>query len=671
MISCQLLNCQDGVGVYVGMFFGMKGVGFDLWKVEKIVDCVLELVEYWQDGMCLVLLYCVVDFGMMVVVVVDYIVEMENFYNYCMLVELDIVKDVFCVQVKVGVLIILIKFVSYYMLCGVFLCEFVDCCCWIFDCVVDQGVEVIFWQQWEWFDVFWECSDVCIDGCDDLQQVICWCLFQLVQVFVCVDGVGVLVKGVLGFGYSGYYFWDIEIYVFFFFIYMLLCWVYNVFCVCVKMLLVVCCCVVQFNEVGVFFFWCIINGEEVLVYYVVGIVQYYINVDISFVLGKYVCVMGDEVFFCWEGVDIVIEMVWFWVMFGFWCGFCLVGEFGVGDGIEMFYIYGVIGLDEYMIVVNDNFYMNVMVCYNLCYVVKVVCEICESFLEDYVKFVECIGFGLGEVELWECVVEVMYILYSEVFGIYLQDLLFFECEVWDLVNILVDQCLLLLYFYLLVIYCFQVFKQVDVVLVLFLQGNYFIFEEKKVDFDYYDLLIMGDFMLLVVVQLIFVVEVGYQDFVQKYFEQLLFVDLYDLYYNVVDGVYVVFVGGVWMVLVCGFGGMCDYVGDFSFDLWFFVVWLFLLFLLQWQGFILQVMVIKDELWVQVCIGFFVFFSVWDIVYIVIVEDEVVVWFVDQGLLLFGCLMLCQLIEVWWEDGICMLVFVFVIIILILVIELID
>jgi hypothetical protein len=62
---------------------------------------------------------------------------------------------------------------------------------------------------------------------------------------------------------------------------------------------------------------------------------------------------------------------------------------------------------------------------------------------------------------------------------------------WDLDNTPPEQRPLLLHFHPLVIYRYQVLKQADVVLALYLQGNHFTDEEKLADFEYYDPLTTG------------------------------------------------------------------------------------------------------------------------------------------------------------------------------------
>ena len=116
------------------------------------------------------------------------------------------------------------------------------------------------------------------------------------------------------------------------------------------------------------------------------------------------------------------------------------------------------------------------------------------------------------------------------------------------------------------IYRFQVLKQADVVLALFLQGEEFTLEQKKADFDYYDPITTGDSTLSAVVQSIIAAEVGYHDLALRYFLAALFVDLDDRHDNTADGVHVASTGGVWSALVAGFGGFRDHgAGRWSID----------------------------------------------------------------------------------------------------------
>ncbi|MFD5213135.1 glycoside hydrolase family 65 protein [Microbacterium sp. NPDC058345] len=643
-ISCQLLNRQDGAGIYAGNPMGSSSkrkTGFDPRKAEKITARVLQPEEYWQDGLRSALSYRVSDSGMTVAVVADHIIETENDYSARTLIEPDIAKNVFRVQAKAGVPIRVTKIVSYHSSRGVPARELVDRCRRSLDRAAVEGVESQFRRQRLWLADFWDRSDVRITGRDDLQQATRWCLFQLAQAAARADGVGVPAKGLSGSGYSGHYFWDTEIYVLPFLTYTSPQWAKNALRARVLMLPAARRRAAQLNEAGALFPWRTINGEEASAYYAAGTAQYHINADVSFALGKYVRATRDVDFLCREGADIAVETARLWATLGFWRG---------TNGDSTFHIHGVTGPDEYTTVVNDNLFTNVMARYNLRFAARIVHEMQRDAPEAYAALVDRTGLDAGEADAWARAAEAMHIPFSEGLGIHPQDAMFLEREVWDLEGTPREQRPLLLHFHPLVIYRFQVLKQADVVLALFLQGDLFTAEQKLADFDYYDPLTTGDSTLSAVVQSIMAAEVGYQDLAQEYFEQAIFVDLGDLHHNASDGVHVASAGGVWTALVSGFGGMRDHDGELSFDPRLPRDWPELSYPLQWQGSSLLVTVTRDALRVEVRSGAPVAFTVRGATHIAEVGDPAVVPLANQGPVRPGRPTLRQFADARRDDG---------------------
>lgn len=624
-ISCQLVNRQDGEDVYGGTPTpgGKLKAGFDPRRAERIADRVLLPQEYWQDGLRSALSYRVNSSGMTLAVVADHIIETDNEFSARTLVEPDIAKNVFRVQAKAGVPVTVTKLVSYHTSRGVPTRELVDRGRRTLDRVAAEGVEEQFRRQAAWCEAFWKRSDVVIEGHDDLQQATRWCLWQLAQAASRADGLGVPAKGVSGSGYSGHYFWDTEVYVLPFLMYTTPQWAKNALRMRYLMLPAARRRAAQLNEAGALFPWRTINGEEASAYYAAGTAQYHINADVSFALGKYVRATGDDDFLRREGVDVLVETARLWATLGFW----RYNE--LGDP-ESFHIHGVTGPDEYTTVVNDNLFTNVMARYNLRLAARVVREMAEAGGEDHRRLVDRLGLDPAEPAMWEEAAAAMHIPFSEALGIHPQDAVFLEREVWDLPSTPPEQRPLLLHFHPLVIYRYQVLKQADVVLALFLQGNHFTPDEKLADFEYYDPLTTGDSTLSAVVQSILAAEVGYQDLAQEYFRQSIFVDLGDLHHNAADGVHVASAGGVWTALVSGFGGMRDHFGDLSFDPRLPADWPSLSFALQWRGTPLQVTVRVDALTVEAGEGDPVEFSVRGETYAVDAGATVVVPLDGQG-----------------------------------------
>ncbi|HWI30642.1 MAG TPA: glycosyl hydrolase family 65 protein [Microbacterium sp.] len=640
-VNCQLLNRQDGEDVYGGTPNATKKGGFDPRKAERIGERVLQPQEFWQDGTRSALSYRVTDSGMTVAVVADHLIETENDVNARSLIEPDIAKNVFRVQAKAGVPIRLTKLVSYHTSRGVPARELVDRCRRTLDRAEAEGIEAQYEKQREWLKGFWERSDVCIGGHDDLQQATRWCLFQIAQAAARADGQGVPAKGVSGSGYSGHYFWDTEIYVLPFLTYTTPLWARNALRMRTLMLPAARRRASQLNEAGALFPWRTINGEEASAYYAAGTAQYHINADVSFALAKYVRATGDVDFLHREGVDAAVETARLWSTLGFW---------RQNEGYESFHIHGVTGPDEYTTVVNDNLFTNVMARFNLRFASRVVRDMATEAPEAYRHMVDRVGLDPAEPEAWERAAEAMHIPYSPTFGIHPQDSLFLEREVWDLEHTPREQRPLLLHFHPLVIYRFQVLKQADVVLALYLQGNHFTAEEKLADFDYYDPLTTGDSTLSAVVQSILAAEVGYQDLALEYFQKSIFVDLADLHHNAADGVHVASAGGVWTALVAGFGGMRDHFGDLTFDPRLPADWPELSFVLHWHGSPLHVSITRDALTARVPSGGPVTFEVRGVSYTASPGDDVVAPLAGQGPVRPGRPSLRQFADVRREDG---------------------
>lgn len=584
-IACHLINRQDGEDVY-GAAGSTKPAGFDPRKSEKFSERVLIPQEYWQDGDRSVLSYRVNASGMTLAVAADHDIETENDYESRRLIEPDIAKNVFRVHARAGVPTTIVKYVAYHSSRGVPTGELIDRCRRTLDRACERGIEALHAQQTAWMDAFWERSDVEIGGHDDLQQATRWCLFQLAQAAARADGQGVPAKGVTGSGYSGHYFWDTEVYVLPFLTYTTPLWARNALRMRELMLPMARKRAGQLNEGGALFPWRTINGEEASAYYAAGTAQYHINADVTYALAKYVRATGDEEFLYEHAADIPIETARLWSTLGFW---------RESDEGASFHIHGVTGPDEYTTVVNDNLFTNVMARFNLRFAARTVREIQESYPEAYTRLVDRLGLDPDEPAAWDAAADAMHIPYSPALGIHPQDAAFLEKEVWDLEATPVEQRPLLLHFHPLVIYRFQVLKQADVVLALFLQGNHFTPEEKLLDFEYYDPLTTGDSTLSAVVQSILAAEVGYQDLAREYFEQSIFVDLGDLHHNASDGVHVASAGGVWTSLVSGFGGMRDHYGELSFDPRLPADWPSLTYRLRWHGVPLVITVTRDAI----------------------------------------------------------------------------
>ena len=571
-ISCQLLNRQDGEDEYAGAVDPGKKLK-DPRKAERVTDRVFLPGEHWQDGDRSVLSFRVANSGMTVAAAADHIIETTNEHSVQHYIDADIAKSVYSVRARRDVPVRITKVVSYHSSRRTPTRELIDRCQRTLDRTQAEGVALQYTKQREWLDEYWRRSDVEIVGQNDLQQAVRWNLFQVAQASARADRLGIAAKGVTGSGYSGHYFWDTEIYVVPYLAYTNPLWARNALSVREQMLPLARDRARMLNENGALFPWRTINGEEASAYYAAGTAQYHINADVTYALAKFVDATGDIDFLANGAVDIAVETARLWITLGFWRS----------NGGDSFEIHGVTGPDEYTTVVNNNLFTNVMARFNLRFAAGTVRELARARPEAYERMVKRLGLREEELEEWDRTASAMTIPYSEALKIHPQDSHFLEREVWDLRATPEEQKPLMLHFHPLVIYRFQVLKQADVVLALFLQGDQFTLEEKIADFDYYDPLTTSDSTLSNVVQSIIAAEIGYQDLALEYFRHTVFVDLADLHKNTSDGVHVASAGGVWSALVSGFGGMRDHDGLLTFDPRLPEAWPELRYRLIWHG----------------------------------------------------------------------------------------
>ena len=305
---------------------------------------------------------------------------------------------------------------------------------------------------------------------------------------------------------------------------------------------------------GAMYSWRTINGEEASAYYAAGTAQYHINADIMYALRKYVQATGDEAFLRDCGAEMLVETARLWVDLGFY------SEAKGGK----FCINSVTGPDEYNAVVNNNAYTNLMARENLRYAARTVEWLQAAHSEAYGALVRKTALESSEVEEWLRAAESMYVPYDDKLKIVPQDDSFLEREPWDFQNTPSEHYPLLLFYHPLNIYRKQVIKQADVVLAMFLLGNAFSAEAKKRNFEFYDPLTTGDSSLSSCVEAIIAAQVGDTERAIQYGMSALLMDLADVGGNVKDGCHIASMGGTWMMLTYGLGGMRDDDGMLSF-----------------------------------------------------------------------------------------------------------
>ena len=435
---------------------------------------------------------------------------------------------------------------------------------WTMDRVMNQGFQQLLASQEQYMDDFWRRSDVRVrDIREDrtkrstveIQQAIRFNLFHILQASARAEDAGVPAKGLTGQAYEGHYFWDTEIYVLPFLIYTSPRIAKNLLTFRYKMLPQARARARQLGHRGAMFPWRTISGEEASAYYAAGTAQYHINADIMYALRKYVQATGDEPFLRDCGAEMLVETARLWLDLGFYSD-AKGGKFCINS---------VTGPDEYNTVVNNNAYTNLMARENLRYAAQTVESLRATNPDAYNALVHKTALepsevgGMDTARQRACMCRMM-----RSCKIIPQDDSFLDREPWDFQNTPRDHYPLLLFYHPLNIYRKQVIKQADVVLAMFLLGDAFSPEAKKRNFEFYDPLTTGNSSLSSCVEAIIAAQIGDMEKAIRYGMAALLMDLADVGGNVKDGCHIASMGGTWMMLTYGFGGMRDDDGTLSF-----------------------------------------------------------------------------------------------------------
>lgn len=398
-------------------------------------------------------------------------------------------------------------------------------------------------EQFDYLEEFWETADVKIQGNESLQQGLRYNLYQLLQA-VGKDSISnITAKGLSGEGYEGHYFWDTEIYIVPFFTLCqpkiakhLLEYRYKILDKARE----------RAKELGhkkgAAFSWRTITGEECSSYFPAGTAQYHINGDIAYAYIQYYLATGDIDFIKDFGAEVIFETARIWLE---------IGHFHNG----YFKIDAVTGPDEYTAIVNNNYYTNVMAKYNLKWAVKLYDLLKNEQEETFHSLCKKINLEKKEIDLFHKAYTNMYLPYDEKHKIDAQDDSFLSKALWDFENTPKAKYPLLLNYHPLTIYRYQVLKQADTVLAHFLAEDESDFDTIKNSYDYYEKITTHDSSLSCAVYSIMASKIGYAHKAFNYFIETARLDLDDTHGNTKHGIHTANMGGTWMAIVYGFGGL--------------------------------------------------------------------------------------------------------------------
>ena len=328
-----------------------------------------------------------------------------------------------------------------------------------------------------------------------------------------------------------------------------------------------------------------LNGADAANYFPLGKAHEQINAVIAYALALYLQATGDKEYLKEKGAELLVETARIWAD---------VGSFAACKG-GRYCICCVTGPDEYNVLVDNNFYTNLMAREHLRDAAGAARWLMEEEPEAYRALKEKLGFEEEELALWDEIIEKMYFPYDEERGVYPMDDGFMMRRPWDEEKIPPEKrAWLYENYHPLFIMRHRMSKQADAILGMYLHSGLFTEEEVRRNYDFYQEVTLHHSSLSVCIFGIVACGIGYVEEGYRYFMQCARMDLDDHHNNFYAGIHAANMAGAWQAVVNGFGGMRCRNGKLRFKPVLPEEWERYSFKVRYQGSVLEVTVEKDK-----------------------------------------------------------------------------
>lgn len=455
------------------------------------------------------------------------------------------------------------------------------------------GFEALLREQEQAWAQRWHGCDIEIEGDDEAQQGIRFCIFMLLQTYTGVDTrLNIGPKGFTGEKYGGVTYWDTEAYCLPFYMATagrdvareLLVYRYNQLDKAIEN-----AAKLGFSNGAALYPMVTINGEECHNEWEITFEEIHRNGAIAYAIMNYIRYTGDKDYLAEYGLEVLVSIARFWAQRITW-----------SSQRKKYVLLGVTGPNEYENNVNNNWYTSYIACWCLRYATEAAEWVREHRAEDYRRI--CLKRRFDEereTARWMEINANMYFGEDRELGIFLQQDNYLDKEQvlvadldatehpinqkWSWDRILRS--------------CF--IKQADV-----LQGLYFFQEDFDIEtirrnFRFYEARTVHESSLSPCVHAILAAKIGDMDKAYEMYLRTSRLDLDDYNREVEEGCHVTSMAGSWLSVVEGFGGMRMKEGHLSFVPRLPRAWKALTFKVNYRGRVLTVKMTHDATEVDV------------------------------------------------------------------------
>ena len=421
-----------------------------------------------------------------------------------------------------------------------------------FSSMINKGFELINSKEKEtfnellesntkYFDKVWEKSDIEIEGNDIDQQGIRYCLFQLeTNYHGYAEDNNIGAKGLTGEAYSGHAFWDSETYCLPHYLFSnkqaalnLLMFRYHTLGYAKER-------AKDLDCDGACYPIATRNGKEACTLWQHASTQIQPTTAVGYAIFHYMNIYQDDEFMKKYGLEMMLEI----------CKFLLSRGQYSGDHTSFGY-YGVMGPDEFQLMVNNNTYTNFMA--------KKMFEYLFSLLEsgkyDVKPLLDKCGYTDELIHQMKEASDKMLILYDDKTKLFEQHDGYYKLPHIDIHSIPVTDFPLYSHWSYDRIYRNDIIKQPDVLMFMFLYPSDFTLEQKKANYEFYEPRCIHESSLSPSIHSIFACELKKDKEALDFFSFATRLDLDDYNRNTKEGLHMTSIAAAWMNIVYGFLGL--------------------------------------------------------------------------------------------------------------------
>jgi maltose phosphorylase len=391
---------------------------------------------------------------------------------------------------------------------------------------------------------FWERMDIEIDGDPELQQGVRYSLFAM---YINYHGESerrnVLCK-LGGEVYSGVNFWDTEVYCHRMFMFLdpriarkLLMYRYHYLPRAIEN-------AKRVDLAGARFPFSTITGYEDSGTWQHVDLEIHQNMAIFYAIWHYDRVCKDKEFLYNEGVEMLLQMSRCMASWGGWSP--KKGDFG---------FYGVMGPDEFHMMVNNNCYTNYLGKKMFEYTLMVLAEMESEAPKLYAEAVAKVHLSPEEPKEWKRMAEKMRILKDEETGIYEQHDGYFDLPHVDVKAIPMSEVPIYKHWAYIRLFRMNMLKQPDFLNLPYFFSQDFTMEEKRKNYEFYEARTSHESSLSPSLHSILAAELGKSQEAYDFLAYAARLDLDNYNRNTEQGIHSSSAAGVWASMVSGFGGL--------------------------------------------------------------------------------------------------------------------